>query len=125
MTAPQNMHPLDMPIWATVEPAPELKDLLNTNMTPSILLLHRRQSRPASPMSGGVCCCASKVNAGKWVPPDLEIKMASDVKCCICGEKSTTANLKTGYLGYCSKCNLYWHSKCHTVKQCPHCSRYT
>lgn len=50
--------------------------------------------------------------------------MAADVPCAICGGKCTTANLSTGYLGYCPSCNIYWHSKCHVITQCPHCNRY-
>jgi hypothetical protein len=51
--------------------------------------------------------------------------MAADVKCAICGGNATTKNLSTGYLGYCRHCNIYWHLRCHTVKQCPHCDKYT
>lgn len=50
--------------------------------------------------------------------------MAADVPCVICGGKATTANLSTGYLGYCPSCNIYWHSKCHVITQCPHCNKY-
>ena len=51
--------------------------------------------------------------------------MAAEVKCTLCGQKTSTANLKTGYLGYCKHCGIYWHSKCHSIKQCPHCGKYT
>lgn len=51
--------------------------------------------------------------------------MAAEVKCAICNEKALTAGLRTGYLGYCSKCGIYWHSRCHSTKQCPHCAKYT
>jgi hypothetical protein len=51
--------------------------------------------------------------------------MSADVKCALCSDKAPTSNLRTGYLGYCRHCNIYWHSKCHVTSQCPHCSRYT
>ena len=51
--------------------------------------------------------------------------MSAEVKCVVCGKKLSTANVRTGYAGYCSCRQIYWHSKCHTVKQCPLCNRYT
>ena len=54
-----------------------------------------------------------------------ENPMAANVTCALCNQKTTTANLATGYLGYCKHCNIYWHSKCHVVTQCPHCHKHT
>lgn len=47
------------------------------------------------------------------------------VDCCLCDESVSTANLRTGYAGYCKRCNVYWHSNCHVISQCPQCDRYT
>ena len=51
--------------------------------------------------------------------------MAADVKCAICGQKASTANIGTDLLGYCKRCSIYWHERCHNTKQCPHCKHYT